>query len=133
MPIPTPPTDNLYKFMAITGLLMVLGGLYLPIAWQERVNESARVFYDRVSVRLDQLDKATTDQAKQVLTDSITIERKILDATVSDRRFMFWAGVVSMAIGVVVASRGFVLWSDRFQKYQDMKVKREVGIGSGKE
>src|SRR6266513_1794967 len=36
MDIPTVPTDNLYKFMAIIGLLLVVVGIFLPLYFEFR-------------------------------------------------------------------------------------------------
>jgi hypothetical protein len=39
MEIPTPPTDNLYKFMAISGLLLLAASIYFPFSLQIKLND----------------------------------------------------------------------------------------------
>ena len=39
MELPTPPTDNLYKFMAIAGLLVFAASIYFPFQFAFRIHD----------------------------------------------------------------------------------------------
>src|SRR4051812_3626125 len=55
--IPTPPTDNLYKFFTAAGLLLMLSGIagvvYLRAQYTERRDARSKEHADRLSARYD--------------------------------------------------------------------------------
>lgn len=63
MDMPTVPTDNLYKFMAIVGLLMVAAGLLVP-AYVELEYIKIKTRYDAAMQDYDRRFKIMKDEAE---------------------------------------------------------------------
>ena len=74
---PNIPTDNLYKFIALSGLLIVLAALYYYATQvtelQDRVNDST-LLMDELSVKLEHW-KSKVDLAKRITEASISMRQ----------------------------------------------------------
>lgn len=57
MNLPTPPTDNLYKFVALSGLVMVLLSIVLPYSAHQRYQQQLLVTLRDASLLSAELDK----------------------------------------------------------------------------
>jgi len=76
MPIPSPPTDSLYKFAALSGILLVVGALYFPrqLAWelQSKVEE---LELQRATAIIDQrVLKRRADRVEKIVDTSIATQ-----------------------------------------------------------
>lgn len=73
MEIPTPPTDNLYKFMAISGLLSLAACLYFPLTYQIKLYDE--VINDKQTAALTLEDtkylRDKMDFLQEIVTNSI--------------------------------------------------------------
>lgn len=114
MPSLQPPTDNLYKFMAILGLLLFVGGTIYP--WTKAYELEIRVIELTAEVNL-----ARVDQTK---VDVIQIEKKADQIRLTFRAVigLFVFGIFSMATGGWLMYRGFCWWYQRVQVPLDQEL-----------
>ena len=75
--IPTVPTDNLYKFMAIVGLLMVAAGLVVPAYFD--------LEYIKIKTRYDVAELDWTRRAK-MLQEEAEFKKELHDIVSSGRK-----------------------------------------------
>ena len=138
--VPAPPTDNLYKFLALFGLAIVIaaggmaGKLQLDHEDVER-NTEARALASPLEA--DRLTRSSNpaDRARGVaLADTVT---KLADSVqaVADRLKAKPSKTLPTLIcialaGVAVSTVGFILWYCRFQRYQDRIVERQAAQSS---
>ncbi len=138
--LPTPPTDNLYKFMAIAGIVLFIVGLTLPWILDQRELEWYWQTFDAISGRMNDRAVFFTKMLQADPTAPQAMDwlgPKVMDALDSlqakelgnfqkkcDEREVMrtWR---SNALGwtkwggVVLAIAGFALWWLRVQRYQD--------------
>ncbi|WP_317897128.1 zinc ribbon domain-containing protein [Aurantibacillus circumpalustris] len=72
MNFPSPPTDNLYKFLAIAGVTLILACIYLPPILIANVENQKELIVEDWTREQRQLKKA------QMYIDSITLQEKTL-------------------------------------------------------
>ena len=112
-----PPTDNFYKFMAIVGLMLWVGGALYP--WTKAYE------IEKELITLEAEVKHTQKQLAQ--SNPIELEKKIklirlqFKATI----IYFVIGVLSSLVGGFLTYYGFRLWYIRVQKPLDEKLKNE--------
>ena len=77
MEMPTLPTDNLYKFMAIAGLLLLAGTLYFPTMLQIQLGE--QMIQNSESVHILEADqkfhKYKIRKLYEIITNTISMQR----------------------------------------------------------
>lgn len=109
-----PPTDNLYKFMAILGLLLWVGGAVYP--WTKAYELQIQVIELTADIK-----RAGLDPTK---ADLIEVEKKIdqsrLTLTTVSSLFIF--GILNMVVGGLLMHRGFAWWYTRVQKLLDQEL-----------
>jgi hypothetical protein len=147
-PVLTPPTDNLYKFMAISGLVIAIAGWTLPllrlssaeiqvaeanraIAAAESAEARARWLAMEMSIDSvpDDAARSTYLDATERLSDLVAlahIQQVEAKSLVSELRATWILGRISIALGLAVSIAGFVLWYKRVQKYLDIAIKRSA-------
>jgi len=114
MQLPTPlPTDNLYKFTTILGLVMFIGAIYCYVSLFQQHREDFRELSSRV--KDGATDAASVDEIKRE-------QAKIVDATHKDLTFFTWAGIV----GLTISGGGLGLWWSLHQKHLDKMVRLEA-------
>ena len=147
--VPPVPTDNLYKFLALSGLVLciasVTGIQYRLNAVTARVSEfqvqiaeygaEAAVYQTHAKqihgvkapsqpqlAALDSLDDRLhrLDAIIKVRSELI---QQLMDTERGDDRLLFGGEVA----GIVLAFAGFALWYERLQKYQDVAVRVQAG------
>lgn len=152
--IPRIPTDNLYKFMALSGVLRFVVGfavlgygmIRVTTSWHPVIAE-ARLRGARWQAALDQKNRSNAmirsggnRSRADALWDSATALQDSLKQTESlfkgreeerkDERDLLNifvpAGIAVGVIGVVVAVTGFGLWYARLQKPLDAIVRRQA-------
>ena len=136
IPVPTPPTDNLYKFAALFGLAVALaaGGSAAKLASdRDSENRSAEVRALTAIREADRLSRSTvtTDRERAVaLADSV---RRLVDSVeaAAERRaerpsYAIPLLIFGAVLGTAISGVGFTLWYQRHQRYQDQAVRRDA-------
>jgi len=122
------PTDNIFKFYALFGLLLIIFGMGALLY----TNESKNRFVFEVGVEYVTLaamdERSVPDEARFDL-----LERK-LEITRSDHNFYLYSLSGVMAMGILLMWHGFRKWHKEIQPIQDeiarlnlKKLKREMG------
>ena len=147
---PSPPTDNLYKFVAISGLLLLVGA---PVYWttfevklQERQTEAWVSLFERIQVpgeylvppRFENIPEGNRGHEKwQALRDSIDsqeAEHFRISAQLHDlervERLVSVVSLLAGALGLLFASLGFRFWYVRVQLPQDQLLKKQLAEAS---
>lgn len=114
-----PPTDNLYKFMAIVGLLLWVGGALYP--WSKAYEIEKEV----ISLEA-QIAQAKENPAK---ADLVSLERnlKLLRLNFKATVAYFVIGVLSFFFGGYLMFYGFRFWYLRVQKPLDEQALQSGG------
>ena len=143
------PTDNLYKFMSISGLvLLVLSAAYpwrfiqdVAVDVYEERKQLAEVSSDLNSLSAKrELGKLLEEEPKDALAearklnDSLAEIRKkteVMSANAERVSYLvtlsivfFIIGTIGGVAGIVICCIGFKLWYERSQKYLDAMVKK---------
>jgi len=148
MDILKPPTDNLYKFIAISGLLIFLASSIFPqIVYKDYAMKFAEIEGDLrvMQNQLDTLNRIMDTEPDDPLANKendIEIKRRVIEldkglaevlrkrelrVALSDyaRRWQLF-GYIGMSLGLVMMGGGFYLWYSRLQKYEDKLMKRKA-------
>jgi hypothetical protein len=145
MDVLKPPTDNLYKFVAISGLLIFLASFIFPqILYKDylikfaEIEGDLRVLENQVATLNSILDTEPEDPKRKEEDDKEINQRKTeIDkglAEVIRKREMRVAlsnyahqwqvfGYVGMSFGLVMMMSGFYFWYSRLQRYEDKHIK----------
>ncbi len=137
----TPPTDNLYKFLAIVGLIIMAASLYWPLdavnTWGDKslayVQGKTNAHFDQMLLDSDKKYTAATGKptAKQLHVFEIrqlNINRQVavlepVGAPIVEYRTLFkWSiqyWVCIWVVGLVITLFGFWRWYYKLQKFQD--------------
>jgi len=151
--IPRIPTDNLYKFVALSGILMLLVGFGLPsytlmrwAATDRLVLTDVRVRSARIGIILKQfqraeaLQKVGANRQANAIVDSARAAKDSFDLTEpeakarkeardDERRFLdvfAQIGIVMAVLGLALAAWGFIMWYLKLQRPLDEIVHREA-------
>jgi hypothetical protein len=144
IPLPTFPTDNLYKFIALSGLticvLCLFAGLLserdLALRMAEiegmiRVADAEKQRFDAAGIPLSTMEPRNAFIEQRLLRHLENLEkagkaneisRELLRQQMLSRR---WLGG-GFIFGGIVAQIGFSLWYWRLQRYQDARVKKDA-------
>jgi len=121
------PTDNIYKFYALFGLLLIIFAFSAAIYTTKMINEQMYL----VAVELEELKSLSAPSVRQSAKRAV-LELQI-EVTKSDRRTYSWGGVILAAIGTMGVMFGFRRWHSVIQPKQDelvelqlMKLRHEV-------
>lgn len=102
------PTDNLYKFMAIFGLVLLIASFIIPGIYDNKIRNDVEYFYHNYGMYgLEQADLASTSNLIMKIYGN---EDKLLTLT-------------SFIGGIILIVAGFILWYIKTQKYLDMILK----------
>jgi len=136
--LPLPPTDNLYKFMAISGVVLLIVAPFFWAQFHITHAERARLAFQALKIdlspeheywnskaRIERGESVTDEQRK--LVEKYDAKRKEDDRAISE--FLVYEGfsyVVTGAaiflgvLGLVLTGLGFPLWYLRVQKPLDL-------------
>ncbi len=114
------PTDNIYKFYALFGLLLFLSCTYAFVNLQQSYNE--RIF--KRHVELKTLQDITELNATQLATREILERQAKIDA--SDKKFFLNSIAVFFSIAILLMFYGFQQWHTKIQPQQDEILKRNL-------
>lgn len=148
MNLPTLPTDNLYKFLALSGLALLLFSMVYPLNTLNDLELKAveartqiKLLELELSVLERNIDAASrkkepspdevarlSDRQQQLKAKAIQNEgeRERLTTLVKQLRFAFNGLIGGLLIGYALAHLGFYLWYVRVQKPAD-KLARTQG------
>lgn len=131
---PTIPTDNLYKFMALSGVFSAVVlivtmqlTLYNLMLKTSELNGLTKILKEEK----DSLKKKDSIQNEKVerfteryneLTKTLLVHQTSLDYFISFKNL----GYLMIIIFICQSIWGFMLWYHRLQKYQDEMLKREA-------
>lgn len=142
------PTDNLYKFMAITGLVFIVLCLYWynkqlhevmmeSIELRSQVESMAKInsILDEKKKIVEGTESSTSKDAMEILNERAALLKE--SPTISKRweRLFFLTNefirlkkilILSLVLGVATTCAGFFLWYMKLQRYQDVLMKREA-------
>ncbi len=133
MNIPSLPTDNLYKFMALSGIFIAVFGY--SVYWiqggrtQEIVEELSGL-----ETRLEVIIKSpivTGDSSIDTEKDLEAIAKvmqltKEFDNLQKERVVYRNFSIFCLVVGSILSISGFSLWYFRVQKFQDMLLRKEA-------
>ena len=107
------PTDNIYKFYALFGLLLFVFAVGAMLYNTRSTNE----FLLNAAVEQAALAGLTAPSAgQQARKDALTL---LIKVTISDKNTFKWALTVLVAVGFWTSVYGFVVWHRRIQPIQD--------------
>lgn len=126
--LPTPPTDNLYKFVAVSGVVVLIAALFGGLLREQQYDEW---YAERVRVINQQyygeLFSRPVEFAK--ISDKLTEEYHLLEEEANQRhKYMYMNSIlciVGMVLGIVTAFGGFLMWFRKHQWYQDQMLRLE--------
>lgn len=137
MNIPQLPTDNLYKFIAIFGLALIILGLvfsFYPLDYISiqliRLNGELEALNAREEYLANgkPTEKELIEIRKELRKNLAEIKGKlevISGLSKMSLRFSRYAAILT-GFGLFLAGVGFYLWYVKFQKYQDKIIKSEA-------
>ncbi|MCK5211222.1 hypothetical protein KAJ89_00820 [Candidatus Parcubacteria bacterium] len=105
------PTDNLYKSIAIFGLVMLITSFIIPGIYNNKTRNDIEYFYQNYE-KLG-IEKSELVNINSELTNEYYVENKLLTV------FLFFGGILTMVFG-------FVFWYFKTQKYLDIILKEKA-------
>jgi hypothetical protein len=151
MNLPTPgiPTDNLYKFIAISGLVVFVAGFLVPLQLQNNIDLEATKLSSAIrnatGVKVDvnhpaentmivkkplpTLSGSSYPTTTEAIEDTAANIQELMDLYITHRQITARTILVANifgAIGFVLMFVGFKLWYQRVQKFQDQIIKAEA-------
>ena len=141
------PTDNLYKFMAISGIILIVAGFILPsyplielTVETDRLSVEAAglsakwdTYIGFLEIEVEKV-KSGQDLPPEINLEDV-LEAVEISAQVSTKvehmeyyngimRDLLKLGCALIFAGILVATWGFRLWYTRLQKYQDEAIRK---------
>jgi hypothetical protein len=121
--LPSPPTDNLYKFIAVAGLVLLFGA---PVYWSSYTDASHG---QRLEALRALLQKAATPDPRAA-EEEVERHKKayefVQDALSKYDQWVKYLSLVAAVAGLLLAAVGFWLWYVRVQRPQDTLLQRQV-------
>ena len=109
-----PPTDNLYKFMAIIGLMLWIGGVLYP--WTKAYEVEREIIMLEAEVKYAQEHPAESNPIE------LEKKTKLIRLLFKAATVYFATGVIASLIGGFLTFYGFQLWYIRVQKPLDEQI-----------
>lgn len=131
MNIPNIPTDNLYKFLAISGLIIFIFFTYFAESTKEKylnefyiLDKDNKILTLEKSVVPDDFDKLFEIKKDSVeLVNRYTYLSKNWDKFIYTRfELYFWLSFLGASISIC----GFIMWYLKTQKYQNQIIRNEA-------
>jgi len=132
IPVPPLPTDNLYKFMAIIGVVTTALSILAPasvgrtIALQQFEIERDLSLLEAEQRRIETLppeqEMAEHDQHARELRrnlEEVKYKNRVLEYSIWTLRLWKAAAAMGIVGGLLLSVSGFWLWYTRLQRFQD--------------
>ncbi|MHC4341409.1 MAG: hypothetical protein ACYSX0_14505 [Planctomycetota bacterium] len=138
MAIPRAPKTNVYRFIAVLGLLFVVAGVVVPRQFQDRIAEAQRDLNGAVGqsvavtqawfeafVDSERRGVPTPQEVDRLRNRSIAAQVERMGAserfnrTLSEYRDLTTATIVAGLAGVTIMLIGFLFWRRRLHLWQD--------------
>jgi hypothetical protein len=151
--LPSLPTDNLYKFIALCGLVLFIASVTIPnilaTRFRDQVDDltiEAAPLEEEIKILHEQIarfENASPPDAERVsatraASDQIRIKAAVVRAKLSvahnrqkDLRLLLWVVVIGGILSSVIMWSGFRLWYYRLQQYQDAAVMTQIPAAVG--
>jgi hypothetical protein len=120
LPSPPLPTDNLYKFMAIAGIVAAISCAYFGINILLDLQESTWEVSAQTKVLLARGDAEAEEM--EALVQELELLRKKRDELEPLSEFLAKVAGFSLALSVL----GFILWYWRVQRFLDKELSRRA-------
>ena len=114
------PTDNIYKFYALFGLLIFLSSAYAFTNLYQNYNERSFKRY----IDLEVLKSIEVLSPDQVATKKVLEEQRKIDA--SDKRIFINALSFIFSISLFLMGFGFYRWHSKIQPQQDKTIEKQL-------
>jgi hypothetical protein len=121
MNLPSLPTDNLYKFMALSGIILIISSFYIVWDHAERSQELVRELKTGLAVENTYSDNQGSDLSNLKL--KLEELEHILNQKPTYMTFLLIGQIIGLALSII----GFGLWYLRVQKYQDIILAKQAG------
>ena len=147
----SPPTDNLYKFIAITGVVLVALGIYLQVEVARDLRARAWAFNREVAEANVEKSQIESQQKKTPATDTaigfattapgllddrtaalvkktagMEVTKKELSQAIQEGNGLIIGLWALMAVGASLAAMGFIYWHKKVQVYEDAILKAKA-------
>lgn len=114
------PTDNIYKFYALFGLLLVIFAFGAQIAVQRSTND----YLYRSYIELESLKTAEKPSPADVVKRDMLA--RLIEVAISDKKFYNAALGTLIAVGALGMGVGFTMWQKLVQPMQDKLIKLQI-------
>lgn len=144
MNLPNPPTDNLYKFVAIFGMVLVVAPLVLFFGRAGELRARSAEVRREVALLGFDVDVARQDQERSKEPDeplkTRALRRRMVEAQarttelsdlLEELERLANVAKISAAAGLVLTIVGFTLWYERVQRFEDLVLRRQVEAAAG--
>jgi hypothetical protein len=150
-----PPTDNLYKFIAIFGLIITLFSVYYNEnyvhelahasinvnAEQESIKLEIEYFKNRYEQVMSYLEDVTDREKFLAVSDEINkarleFQKGVIKAEANWKKMKLmdadwllaerWAGIMGIVLGISLMGAGFLLWYARVQRPLDYQLYQQI-------
>jgi hypothetical protein len=125
MNFPSIPTDNLYKFLAISGVALLITGIYFRYNFENEVNaELSRLQLSEAIINLKTKSDATYSQK----LDSLTLAHDIkgLRNSIEKLPENYKSAILLLLSGAALAAFGFIQWHLKLQRFSDKIIENEA-------
>ncbi len=117
MPMQTPavplPTDNIYKFVCLFGLTLVVAGIVAGIAaYATSLDKKTQLLAE--IIELESIDKPSALEEKR-----LALKRRILEVVRSNERLFVWCTAALIGIGGLCVAGGGTKWYRDIQMRDD--------------
>lgn len=145
MSVPNLPTDNLYKFLSLGGLLLGVVSLSLNILVLDNYSQQAINLFRQdleINKNLKEVNLRLKTLTPEVLKDNKELVRLYSETLKSENNNKILQKEVdnitpsyeiknnllnfATATGFLVSAAGFILWYEKLQKYEDKIVKKKA-------
>ncbi|MDP4199477.1 MAG: hypothetical protein Q8922_02885 [Bacteroidota bacterium] len=141
-PLPQLPTDNLYKFLALAGVALVLVSGYLQIQagivedrWERDITSKTQILANEVKAMSDTYNRDTAKADSAMLAQKpawdLAVHRS--DSILNEHLNEWWPWKLALEtrvidlwmwwIGWILTLGGFWLWYWKVQRFKDRKLK----------
>jgi hypothetical protein len=136
MNLPNLPTDNLYKFLALSGITLYIACLVLSVITSQDISDKRmKVSNELIELKkeLNSIESSTKDEPTQTTQYKLDIFKSRLDnkqsevdslaTTFESISQLLYSGYI---VGLSSSFLGFILWYFKVQRYEDMILQAQV-------